>query len=180
MIAVHLRGAYLDAARAIAGNVRRAARGAVLNISSLSAKSAFGWGSPQCRGKGGHAGTDARLCRRSCPQRRARERDLPGPGHGNQNVEGFRPNAGGTPGCFEGGPAQRFREYDLLQGRGQTANEIADAALFLCSGTGQRHYGAVAERGRWSSFLLISSAATNARLARCPAALSPFTPGSPD
>src|SRR5216683_2367271 len=42
---------------------------------------------------------------RSSPQRRARECDLPRPRDGNEDVQGFGRDAGGTPGSVKGRPA---------------------------------------------------------------------------
>src|SRR5579863_8517678 len=55
VIAVHLRGAYLLTRLVLPGMYARGS-GAILNISSLSAKSAFGWGSPYAAAKAGMLG----------------------------------------------------------------------------------------------------------------------------
>jgi len=55
VIAVHLRGAYLLTHLVLPGMYARAS-GVILNISSLSAKSAFGWGSPYAAAKAGMLG----------------------------------------------------------------------------------------------------------------------------
>ena len=55
VIAVHLRGAYLLTRLVLPGMYARGS-GVILNISSLSAKSAFGWGSPYAAAKAGMLG----------------------------------------------------------------------------------------------------------------------------
>ena len=55
VVAVHLRGAYLLTRLALPGMYARGS-GVILNISSLSAKSAFGWGSPYAAAKAGMLG----------------------------------------------------------------------------------------------------------------------------
>src|SRR5215469_6303170 len=52
VIAVHLRGAYL-LTRLVLPEMYARGSGAILNISSLSAKSAFAWGSPYASAKAG-------------------------------------------------------------------------------------------------------------------------------
>ena len=107
VIAVHLRGAYLLTRLVLPGMYARGS-GVVLNISSLSAKSAFGWGSPYAAAKAGMLGLT-----RVAAAEGARK--------------GVRVNA------ICPGPVTETKMSKYLQGRGQTADEIATAALFLCS-----------------------------------------------
>jgi len=174
VIAVHLRGAYLLTHLVLPGMYARAS-GVILNISSLSAKSAFGWGSPYAAAKAGMLGL-TRVAARKAPVRRAGERDMPRSGNGNQNVKGSR-----EPSQTHGHDAREALAGFLdtvLQGRGQTTDEIAAAALFLCSDQAKRDYWAVSERGRRNCFLLRSSAKVNptARQLHCGAARSPAQP----
>ena len=55
VIAVHLRGAFLLTRLVLPGMYQRKS-GAIMNISSLSAKSAFSWGSPYAAAKAGMLG----------------------------------------------------------------------------------------------------------------------------
>src|SRR5258708_3131837 len=55
VVAVHLRGAFLLMRLVLPGMYARCS-GVILNISSLSAKSAFGWGSPYASAKAGMLG----------------------------------------------------------------------------------------------------------------------------
>ncbi len=89
MIAVHLRGAYLVDAARVAGDVRARLRRNSKYFEPVREVS-LRMGIALCRGEGGHARIDTRHRRRSSPQRRARERDLPRTRHGNENVKGFR------------------------------------------------------------------------------------------
>ena len=63
VIAVHLRAAFL-LTQLVLPEMYEHEHGVILNISSLSAKSAFSWGSAYAAAKAGHAGLDAREPRR--------------------------------------------------------------------------------------------------------------------
>ena len=131
VIAVHLRGAFL-LTRLVLPEMYQRGSGVILNVSSLSAKSAFQWGSPYAAAKAGLLGltrvTAAEAARKGvrvnaiCPgpvteTRMSKElgRVLSERMHvsNEQQLTGF----------LEG----------ILQGRGQTTDEIAAAALFLVS-----------------------------------------------
>ncbi len=58
VIAVHLRAAFL-LSKLVLPQMYERKSGVILNISSLSAKSAFGWGSAYAAAKAGPAGIDA-------------------------------------------------------------------------------------------------------------------------
>ena len=131
VIAVHLRGAFLLTRLALPEMYARGT-GAIVNISSLSAKSAFPWGSALCRGESGHARTHARHCGGSSAARRARQRHLPRPGHGDEDVQGFGNTLAARLGVNPDVQLAQFLE-GILQGRGQTAEEIASMAAFLAS-----------------------------------------------
>jgi 3-hydroxybutyrate dehydrogenase len=131
VIAVHLRAAFLLSKLALPDMYARES-GVILNISSLSAKSAFSWGSAYAAAKAGMLGltrvTAAEAARKSvrvnalCPgpvTETLMSKDLGATLAKKLNVS----------------PKEQLEGFlsTLLQGRGQTADEIARAALFLCS-----------------------------------------------
>jgi len=131
VVAVHLRAAFLLSQLALPGMYERK-RGVILNISSISAKAAYSWGSAYAAAKAGLLGL-TRYNAAEAARKGVRVNALcPGPVTETEmskelgaelarklNVDKERQLAG----FLEG----------ILQGRGQTAKEIADAALFLCS-----------------------------------------------
>ena len=132
MIAVHLRAAFL-LTKLVLPEMYARRRGVILNISSLSAKSAFAWGSAYAAAKAGMLGltrvTAAEAARKGvrvnaiCPgpvTETAMSRELGATLAEKMNVSKEEQLAGFL--------------NSILQGRGQTADEIARAALFLCSG----------------------------------------------
>lgn len=132
VIAVHLRAAFL-LTRLLLPEMYARRRGVILNISSLSAKSAFAWGSAYAAAKAGMLGltrvTAAEAARKGvrvnaiCPgpvTETAMSRELGATLAEKMNVSKEEQLAGFL--------------NSILQGRGQTADEIARAALFLCSG----------------------------------------------
>jgi 3-hydroxybutyrate dehydrogenase len=128
---VHLRAAFLLSKAVLPGMYARG-RGVILNVSSLSAKSAFGWGSAYAAAKAGLLGltrvTAAEAARQGvrvnaiCPgpvTETAMSKELGAALAARLNVSKEEQLAGFL--------------NTILQGRGQTAMEIAQAALFLCS-----------------------------------------------
>lgn len=131
VIAVHLRGPFL-LTRLVLPEMYSRGSGVILNISSLSAKSAFQWGSPYAAAKAGLLGL-TRVAAAEAARHGVRVNAIcPGPVTETQMSK----NLGHA-------LAQRLkvsREEQLsgflegiLMGRGQTADEIAAAALFLVS-----------------------------------------------
>jgi NAD(P)-dependent dehydrogenase (short-subunit alcohol dehydrogenase family) len=131
VVAVHLRAAFLLSQLVLPGMYERK-RGVILNISSISAKAAYSWGSGYAAAKAGLLGLTrynaAEAARKGvrvnalCPgpvTETAMSKELGAELARKLNVDKERQLAG----FLEG----------ILQGRGQTAKEIADAALFLCS-----------------------------------------------
>ena len=158
VIAVHLRGAYLLTRLVLPGMYARGS-GVILNISSLSAKSAFGWGSPYAAAKAGMLGL-TRVAAAEAARKGVRVNAIcPGPVTETKMSKDLGQTLAERLGVSKEEQLKGFLNT-ILQGRGQTANEIAAAALFLCSDAGQRDYWAGSERGRRSCFLLISSAAS--------------------
>ena len=131
VIAVHLRGAYLLTRLVLPGMYARAS-GAILNISSLSAKSAFGWGSPYAAAKAGMLGL-TRVAAAEAARKGVRVNAIcPGPVTETKMSKDLGKILAERIGVSEEKQLASFLET-VLQGRGQTADEIAAAALFLCS-----------------------------------------------
>ncbi len=131
VISVHLRAAFL-LSRLVLPEMYARGSGVILNISSLSAKSAFSWGSAYAAAKAGMLGL-TRVNAAEAGRKGVRVNALcPGPVTetimskelGAVLAKKLGVSAEEQLAAFLGG---------LLQGRGQTADEIAQAALFLCS-----------------------------------------------
>jgi NAD(P)-dependent dehydrogenase (short-subunit alcohol dehydrogenase family) len=131
VIAVHLRGAFLLTRLVLPGMYARGA-GAILNISSLSAKSAFSWGSPYAAAKAGMLGL-TRVAAAESARKGVRVNAIcPGPVTETQMSKELGEKLALRMGVSADDELKGFLE-NVLQGRGQTANEIAAAALFLVS-----------------------------------------------
>jgi NAD(P)-dependent dehydrogenase (short-subunit alcohol dehydrogenase family) len=131
VIAVHLRGAYLLTRLVLPGMYARAS-GVILNISSLSAKSAFGWGSPYAAAKAGMLGL-TRVAAAEAARKGVRVNAIcPGPVTETKMSKDLGRILAKRMGMS---PEEQLAGFldTVLQGRGQTADEIAAAALFLCS-----------------------------------------------
>jgi NAD(P)-dependent dehydrogenase (short-subunit alcohol dehydrogenase family) len=131
VIAVHLRGAYLLMRLVLPGMYARGA-GVILNISSLSAKSAFGWGSPYAAAKAGMLGL-TRVTAAEAARKGVRVNAIcPGPVTETKMSKDLGQTLAERLGVSKEVQLSGFLNT-ILQGRGQTADEIAAAALFLCS-----------------------------------------------
>jgi NAD(P)-dependent dehydrogenase (short-subunit alcohol dehydrogenase family) len=131
VIAVHLRGAYLLTRLVLPGMYARGS-GVILNISSLSAKSAFGWGSPYAAAKSGMLGL-TRVAAAEAARKGVRVNAIcPGPVTETKMSKDLGQTLAERLGVSKEEQLKGFLNT-ILQGRGQTANEIAAAALFLCS-----------------------------------------------
>ena len=132
VIAVHLRAAFL-LSKLVLPEMYERGSGVILNISSLSAKSAFGWGSAYAAAKAGLLGL-TRVTAAEAARKGVRVNALcPGP----VTETLMSKELGATLARKLGvSPEEQLAGFlsTLLQGRGQTADEIARAALFLCSG----------------------------------------------
>jgi NAD(P)-dependent dehydrogenase (short-subunit alcohol dehydrogenase family) len=132
VIAVHLRGSYLLTRLVLPGMYARGS-GAILNISSLSAKSAFAWGSPYAAAKAGMLGL-TRVVAAEAARKGVRVNAIcPGPVTETRMSKDLGKTLAERMGVSAEDQLKGFLST-VLQGRGQTANEVADAALFLCSG----------------------------------------------
>jgi NAD(P)-dependent dehydrogenase (short-subunit alcohol dehydrogenase family) len=131
VIAVHLRAAFL-LCRLVLPEMYSRGSGTILNISSLSAKSAFAWGSAYAAAKAGILGL-TRVTAAEAARKGVRVNALC-PGPVTETV--MSRELGATLAQkLHVTPEEQLAGFlsTLLQGRGQTADEIARAALFLCS-----------------------------------------------
>jgi len=131
VIAVHLRGAFL-LTRLVLPEMYARGSGVILNISSLSAKSAFAWGSPYAAAKAGLLGL-TRVTAAEAARRGVRVNAIcPGPVPETQMSKELGRLLAERLNVSRQDQLTDFLE-GILQGRGQTADEIAAAALFLVS-----------------------------------------------
>src|SRR5215469_9768499 len=131
VIAVHLRAAFLLSKLALPGMYARKS-GIILNISSLSAKAAFSWGSAYAAAKAGLLGLTRYMAAEAARNGVRVNAICPGP-----VIEtAMSKELGGILAeKLHVSPEEQLKGFlgSLLQGRAQTAMEIAQAALFLCS-----------------------------------------------
>ena len=131
VIAVHLRAAFLLSQLALPGMYARGS-GVILNISSLSAKSAFAWGSAYAAAKAGMLGL-TRVAAAEAARKGVRINALcPGPVTETEMSKELGATLAKELGVDPKTQLEGFLGT-ILQGRGQTVAEIARAALFLCS-----------------------------------------------
>jgi NAD(P)-dependent dehydrogenase (short-subunit alcohol dehydrogenase family) len=131
VIAVHLRAAFV-LSKLVAPEMYKRRSGVILNISSLSAKSAFAWGSAYAAAKAGLLGLTRVMAAEAARNGVRVNAICPGPV--TETV--MSQELGNTLAQKLGvSPEDQLKGFlsSLLQGRAQTANEIAQAALFLCS-----------------------------------------------
>ena len=131
VIAVHLRAAFV-LSKLVLPEMYARKSGIILNISSLSAKSAFGWGSAYAAAKAGLLGLTRVMAAEASRQGVRVNAICPGPV--TETV--MSKQLGNTLAEKLGvSPEEQLKGFlnSILQGRGQTAMEIAQAALFLCS-----------------------------------------------
>jgi 3-hydroxybutyrate dehydrogenase len=131
VIAVHLRAAFL-LSKLVLPEMYARNYGVILNISSLSAKSAFAWGSAYAAAKAGLLGL-TRVTAAEAGRKGVRVNALC-PGPVTETV--MSQELGATLAKKMGvSPKKQLEGFlsTLLQGRAQTVEEIASAALFLCS-----------------------------------------------
>lgn len=131
VIRVHLRAAFL-LSKLVLPEMYARQSGVILNISSLSAKSAFAWGSGYAAAKAGLLGL-TRVMAAEAARKGVRVNAIC-PGPVTETV--MSKQLGNTLAERMGvTPEEQLKGFlsTLLQGRGQTAMEIADAAVFLCS-----------------------------------------------
>jgi len=131
VIAVHLRAAFL-LSKLVLEEMYARGSGVILNISSLSAKAAFPWGSAYAAAKAGMLGL-TRITAAEAARKGVRVNAIcPGP----VTETRMSKELGNTLAAKLGvSPEDQLASFlnTILQGRGQTADEVAHTALFLCS-----------------------------------------------
>jgi NAD(P)-dependent dehydrogenase (short-subunit alcohol dehydrogenase family) len=128
---VHLRAAFL-LTQLVLPEMYDHEHGAILNISSLSAKSAFSWGSAYAAAKAGMLGL-TRVTAAEAARKGVRVNAIcPGPVTETVMSQELGATLAKKIGVSSEEQLAGFLQ-SILQGRGQTADEIAQAALFLCS-----------------------------------------------
>ncbi len=131
VIAAHLRGAFL-LTRLVLPEMYARGSGVILNISSLSAKAAFSWGSPYAAAKAGLLGL-TRVTAAEAARKGVRVNAIcPGPVTETTMSKELGKVLAERLGMTPEAQLAQFVE-GILQGRPQTADEIAAAALFLVS-----------------------------------------------
>jgi NAD(P)-dependent dehydrogenase (short-subunit alcohol dehydrogenase family) len=131
VIAVHLRAAFLLSKLVLPGMYAKQS-GVILNISSLSAKTAYAWGSAYAAAKAGMLGL-TRVTAAEGARKGVRVNAIcPGPVTETQMSKELGAVLAKKMGVSAEEQLEGFLN-GLLQGRAQTAEEIARAALFLCS-----------------------------------------------
>jgi NAD(P)-dependent dehydrogenase (short-subunit alcohol dehydrogenase family) len=131
VIAVHLRAAFI-LSRLILPEMYERKSGVILNISSVSAKSAFPWGSAYAAAKAGLLGL-TRVNAAEAARKGVRVNALcPGPVAETKMSQELGGILAEKMGISREEQLAGFLN-GLLQGRTQTPDEIAHAALFLCS-----------------------------------------------
>jgi 3-hydroxybutyrate dehydrogenase len=131
VIDVHLRAAFLLSQLVLPGMYKQN-HGVILNISSISAKAAYGWGSAYAAAKAGMLGL-TRVNAAEAARKGVRVNAIcPGPVTETVMSKELGAELARKLNVNEKDQLDGFLN-SILQGRGQTADEIARAALFLCS-----------------------------------------------
>jgi NAD(P)-dependent dehydrogenase (short-subunit alcohol dehydrogenase family) len=131
VIAVHLRGTFL-LTRLVLPEMYARGSGAILNISSLSAKAAFAWGSPYSAAKAGMLGFTRSVAAEAARKGVRINALCPGPVTETRMSKELGQTLAQRLGVSAEKQLADFLERGL-QGRAQTADEVAQAALFLVS-----------------------------------------------
>jgi 3-hydroxybutyrate dehydrogenase len=131
VIAVQLRGAFLMT-RLVLPEMYSRGGGAIVNISSVAARAAFSWNAPYATAKAGLLGLTRTTAAEGARRGVRCNAILPGPVPEtimSRELGQALAKRVGRDG------AEMFKEFvnTILQGRPQTAGEIAEAALFLAS-----------------------------------------------
>lgn len=131
VMAVHLRAAFV-LSKLVLPEMYARKSGVILNISSLSAKAAFSWGSAYAAAKAGMLGLTRVMAAEGARKGVRVNAICPGPVTETEMSKELGKTLAARLNVSPEDQLQGFLS-SLLQGRGQTAMEIAQAALFLCS-----------------------------------------------
>lgn len=132
VVNIHLRAPFLLTQMVLPEMYARNS-GVILNVSSLSAKSAFPWGCAYAAAKAGLIGLTRTTAAESARKGVRANALCPGPVTETRMSKELGATLAQRMNVSEDEQLQGFLN-SLLQGRGQTCEEIARAALFLCSG----------------------------------------------
>lgn len=131
VIAVHLRTAFL-LSKLVLPEMYSRNHGVILNVSSVSAKAAYPWGSAYAAAKAGMLALTRATAAEAARKGVRVNAICPGPVAETQMFKDFSEALANKAGVSV--KEQLSRMFNgVLQGRPQTAEEIARAALFLCS-----------------------------------------------
>ncbi|MGH9864889.1 MAG: SDR family NAD(P)-dependent oxidoreductase [Candidatus Acidiferrales bacterium] len=131
VLAVNLRGPFL-LSRLVLPEMYARSSGSIINISSVAAKAAFQWNSPYAASKAGLLGFTRTLAAESARKGVRVNAICPGP---VPETEMSQTLGKGLAERLQTDPEKLFQGFlaGILQGRPQTADEVAAAALFLAS-----------------------------------------------
>ena len=130
-VAANLRSAFLMS-RLVLLEMYARGSGAILNISSVAGKAAFGLNAPYAASKAGMNGLTRTLAAEAARKGVRVNAICPGPVTETKMSKDLGQTLAERLGVSKEEQLSGFLNT-ILQGRGQTANEIAAAALFLCS-----------------------------------------------
>jgi glucose 1-dehydrogenase len=131
VIAVNLRGPFL-LSRLVLPEMYERGSGAIINISSVAAKGAFQWNGPYAASKAGLVGLTRTLAAEAARKAIRVNAICPGP---VPETEMSQTLGQALADRLHADPDELFKGFleKILQGKPQTAGDIADAALFLAS-----------------------------------------------
>jgi NAD(P)-dependent dehydrogenase (short-subunit alcohol dehydrogenase family) len=131
VLAVHLRAAFI-LSKLVLPQMYARKSGVILNISSLSAKAGYAWGSAYAAAKAGLLGLTRVMAAETARQGVRVNAICPGPVTETEMSKDLGRVLAKRLGVS---PEEQLKGFlnSIPQGRGQTAMEIAQAALFLCS-----------------------------------------------
>jgi NAD(P)-dependent dehydrogenase (short-subunit alcohol dehydrogenase family) len=131
VIAVNLRGSFL-LSRLVLPEMYQRGSGAIINISSVAAKGAFQWNSPYAASKTGLVGFTRTLAAEAARKGVRVNVICPGPVPETEMSQALGKALADR---LHADPDELFKGFleRILQGKPQTAADIADAALFLAS-----------------------------------------------